>query len=186
MGIAKEGGKSGKLKGGFLKSSRSGIKLGRTNHSARVHLVRTENLHRTGSMHKTRDKTCQNQFPITERKLPNLKGILHKPQIPLLSTAALLQCRKNRKSLSPSCCHDWQGKGSLARAANCAVSSPHLLRPPGCTPRRNAPQADSPHRPSDVLCDKEPQVCLCPVPLLTLWAPPQSHQELSEKAPQPF
>lgn len=58
--------------------------------------------------------------------------------------AALLQCRKNGKSLFPSCCHDCHGhrKGSLAKA-NCTVSSPHLLRPPGCTLRRNAPQADS-------------------------------------------
>lgn len=31
---------------------------------------------------------------------------------------------------------------------------------------------------------QEPQVCLSPVPLLTRWALPQSHQELSEKVPQ--
>lgn len=126
MGIAKEGGKSGKLKGGFLKSSRSGIKLGRTNHSARVHLVRTENLHRTGSMHKTRDKTCQNQFPITERKLPNLKGTLHKPQIPLLSTAAIAVVQEEQEVFVPFVLPRLAGEGEPGKGSQlcCVLSSP--------------------------------------------------------------
>lgn len=99
--IAKEGGKSGKPKGGYLKSSRSKIKLGRTNRSAHLHLVRTENLHRTGCTYKMREKTCKNQLQITERKLPKLKGTLLTPQILLLSTAALLQCRKSQEVFGP-------------------------------------------------------------------------------------
>lgn len=154
MVTAKEGGKSGKQKGGFFKSSRSGIKLGRTNHFACVHSVQTENLHRTGCTYQTREKTCKNQLQIAKRKLPKLKGTLHKSKIPLLSRAALLQEEpgRTRKSLSLLHCHGHR-KGSLAKAENCAVSPPHLLRPsPGCTLRRNVPQADSPHRLSDVLC----------------------------------
>lgn len=130
--IAKEGGKSGKQKGGFLRSSRPGIKLGRTSHSACMCLVQTESLHRTRCMYKTREKTWKNRLQITKRKLPKLKETLHKPKIPLLSKAALLQCRRTRNSLSPLHCHScqWHRKGSLAKAANCAVSPPHLLRPP--------------------------------------------------------
>lgn len=135
-----------------MKSSSSGIKLGRTNHSARAHLVRTENLHRTRCTYKTREKTCKNRLQITKRKPPKLKGTLHKPQILLPSTAALLQCRKNQEVsvlfALPRAQEGEPGKGSKL----CAVFPPHLLRPPDCTPRRNAPQADSPHRLSEVLC----------------------------------
>lgn len=63
----------------------------------------------------------------------NCKGTLHKPKIPLLSTAALLQCRKNREVFVPFALPQLSpaqegepGKGSKL----CAVSPPHLLRPP--------------------------------------------------------
>lgn len=118
------------------------------------------------------------------------KGTLHKPQIPLLSTAALLQCRKNRQVFVPFALPQLSpaqegepGKGSKLRA----VSPPHLLRPPqaallGGMPLKLTVHMDSPMS----FAVTEAQVCLSPVPLLTRWALPQSHQEPSETAPQPF
>lgn len=97
----------------------------------------------------------------------NLKGSCLSPKSFCLAWLPCCSAQRARKSSSPSCCRDChrQEKGSLAKAANCAVSSPHLLRPPGCTLRRNAPQADR-HRFSDVLCcQRAPGVSVpCPSP----------------------
>lgn len=118
------------------KSSRSGIKQGRPNDSASMHLLgldiklllvadtKQENqrkMVKATSEHKK--KTCQSakRMCLTERKLENVL----KSKITLPSTVPCCSTGRTRKSLSPLHFHDCHRhrKGNLAKAASSALSS---------------------------------------------------------------
>lgn len=119
--------------------------------------TRTELVART----KQERKPVKTNFKSQKENCQNLKGACLSPKSLCLARLPCCSAGRTRMSLSPSCCLDChgQGKGSLAKAANCAVFSPHVLRPPpGCTLQRDAPQADTDSPMSFAV--KEPQVCL--------------------------
>lgn len=141
----------------FLKSSRSGIKQGRTNHSASMHLVGLDRKLAHNRLHIQNKKTCKNQLQITKEKIyQNSKRMcltdrklenVRKSKITLLSTAALLQHRKNREIFVPFAFPrlSQAQEGEPRKGSKlCALFPPHLLRStPGCTLRRNVTQDDS-------------------------------------------
>lgn len=75
------------------------------------------------------------------------------------------------------------GRGGWHRQLCCVLSSP--AETPQAALLGGMPLKVTVHTDSLMsFAVQEPQVCLSPVPLLTRWALPQSHQELSAKAPQ--